>query len=279
MNGHIEQPPIAPLGWGGKAWLRRARAVVRMVRVLFHVVHVSATMPRAFANASDAEKDALIRHWSQGVLHCMGVQSIQHGHITTSNALVVSNHVSWMDIMAINAVHCCRFVSKKEVADWPVVGSVVTLANTMYVDRSKRRDATRVLQEMSTNLQAGHSVVVFPEGTTGTGPQLLHFHANLLQAAIDAKAPIQPIVVRYQDASHVFSPCPVYVGDTNLLQSLWWIACADQLIVHLQLLPVLQTTDHDRRTLCAQLHHQMGQVLTQPTDKCDQPLSTSPLNA
>ncbi len=279
MTSPIEQPPMAPLGWGVNAMLRRARAVVRMTKVLFHVLYVSATIPRAFANASDAEKDALVRHWSQGVLNCMGVQSVHHGDISLSNALVVSNHVSWMDIMAINALHCCRFVSKKEVSDWPIVGTVVTLANTMYVDRSKRRDATRVLQEMSNNLQAGHSVVVFPEGTTGTGPQLLHFHANLLQAAIDAQSPIQPIVVRYQDERNVFSPCPVYVGDTSLLQSLWWIACAEQLTVHLQVLPVLQTAGQDRRSLSAHLHHHMSQVLLLPAGKVDQQLSTTPLNA
>jgi 1-acyl-sn-glycerol-3-phosphate acyltransferase len=253
------------LGWGMQGWWRRTRAVGRLLRVLFHVLYVSFVMPRAFAKATDQARDALVRHWSARVLHCLGVQAIVHGDITPATALVVSNHVSWLDIMTINAVLCCRFVSKKEVAAWPLIGPIVTLAGTLYVDRSKRHDARRVLQDMATHLQNGHALGIFPESTTGTGPQLLHFHANLLQAAVDAHMPIQPLVIRYEDTQHVFSPSPVYVGDTNLLQSLWWIACAEQLKVHVQVLPISQPPHLDRRTLCAQLHHQMAQALRQPS--------------
>ena len=240
------------------AMARRIRAVYRLVKVVWHLLMVSLQMKRAMAQSTQAQRDALISQWNADVLRHLGVKREIQGELANGSTLVVSNHVSWMDIMAINSVRTCQFVSKIEVANWPIVGPMVTLAGTLYIDRSKRRDAQRVLHVMADNLQSGRCLAVFPEGTTGPGPQLLHFHANLLQAAIDARSAVQVVVLRYADAMHAFSPFAMYVGDTSLAQSLWWIACADQLTVHVKILPAQIGPHTDRRVLSASLHHDMS---------------------
>jgi 1-acyl-sn-glycerol-3-phosphate acyltransferase len=100
--------------------------------------------------------------------------------------LLVSNHVSWLDILVINAVRPARFVSKADVRHWPLVGELITAAGTLYIEREKRRDAMRVVHRMADSLREGDVVAVFPEGTTGSGLDVLPFHANC------CKRPFQP---------------------------------------------------------------------------------------
>jgi len=136
--------------------------------------------------------------------------------------LLVANHISWLDIVVMHAARHCRFVSKGDVHHWPVVGSLADAAGTLYIERESRRDAMRVVHHMAERLQAGDVLAVFPEGTTGDGAHVMPFHANLIQAAIAAGAPVQPVALHFADQvtrSLSFAPC--YVGDDTLLQSLW----------------------------------------------------------
>ena len=209
------------------------------------------------------------RAWSEGLLHDLGVRLEVKGHPHPGAKLVVGNHVSWLDIIAINAVMPSRFVSKAEVARWPLVGRLVTAAGTLYLVRERRRDAMRVLGLMAKALQEGDTVAVFPEGTTGPGGHIMPFHANLLQSAIDAPAPIQPVVIAYREFGHAVSPSAAYVGDTDLLQSLWMIATARDLVVRVEFLDARTVAHADRRTLCEHLHQDMSAALAQAI--CENP--------
>jgi 1-acyl-sn-glycerol-3-phosphate acyltransferase len=200
--------------------------------------------------------------WSRKLLDILGIQLHVQGLATPGAKLVVSNHVSWLDIVAINAVVPSRFVSKAEVAHWPLVGRLVTAAGTLYLVRERRRDAMRVLGLMAQALRDGHTVAVFPEGTTGHGHEVLHFHANLLQAALDAPAPIQPVVLRYSDPYHPVSPLAAYAGDTTLIQSLWRVVTARGLCVHAQILPREDVSQGDRRALATLLQARIAQGLS-----------------
>jgi 1-acyl-sn-glycerol-3-phosphate acyltransferase len=122
----------------------------------------------------------------------------------------------------MNAASPARFVSKADVKHWPLLGSLISGAGTLFIERENRRDAMRVVHHMAEALREGDVLAVFPEGTTGDGHGLLPFHANLLQAAISAPALVQPVALAYTDpATGQYSDAPVYVGDTTLLGSLW----------------------------------------------------------
>jgi 1-acyl-sn-glycerol-3-phosphate acyltransferase len=249
--------PDMDIGWG-----RRLRAVGRIVRMAAYLWRVSLIMRWRFEAMDHATQQANVRKWSAAVFHCLGAELVVKGAAHPGAKLIVGNHVSWMDIMAINATVPSRFVSKAEVGQWPIVGRMVTLAGTIYLERARRRDAMRAMGLLTQTLRDGHTAAVFPEGTTGDGHRLLHFHANLLQSAIDADVPVQPIAIRYSDAQHAISPAAAYVGDTSLVRSLWWIACAQDLTVNVTVLPPERVTHADRRALAMRLHDEIAEALS-----------------
>lgn len=144
--------------------------------------------------------------------------------------LLVSNHVSWVDILALHAVCPCRFVAKADVEHWPLLGTLVTGGGTLYVKRESRRDAMRVVHRMVQALKDGDIVAVFPEGTTSDGSAVLPFHSGLIQAAISAGSPVQPVAVQIVDGrSGRPSRAVSYMGDESLAGSVWRTLCAREL--------------------------------------------------
>jgi 1-acyl-sn-glycerol-3-phosphate acyltransferase len=122
----------------------------------------------------------------------------------------------------IHATRHCRFVSKSELREWPLLGTLATGAGTLYIERENRKDAMRMVKEMTRALNSGDVLAVFPEGTTGDGLGLLPFHANLLQSAIDAQGPVQPLALQFIDAqTNEISMAARFVGDDTLVSSVW----------------------------------------------------------
>jgi 1-acyl-sn-glycerol-3-phosphate acyltransferase len=203
-----------------------------------------------------------IRWWSAKVLRLMGVALHASGTPRPGAKLLVANHVSWLDIVAIHAVIPeAHFVSKSDVKRWPLIGKLVAGAGTLFIERERKRDALRVVHQMADALKAGDTVAVFPEGTTGLGPQLLPFHANLLQAAVATATPVQPVVLRFFDEKTRFSLAVTYIGETTLAQSLWRIACARGLQVAVKVLTAQGTAHADRRALAEHLRQTIAAEL------------------
>ena len=242
-------------------WLRSPIALWRLGRAVLHILWGLVQVLTTWDRLDARKRRELHLAWSEKMLSVLGVALEVRGAPHPSAKLVVGNHVSWLDIIAINSVMPSRFVSKAEVAHWPVVGRLVTAAGTLYLVRERRRDAMRVLGLMAQALQNGDTVAVFPEGTTGPGGHIMPFHANLLQAAIDAPAPVQPVVIAYREQGHAVSPSAAYVGDTDLLESLWMIVTARQLVVRVEFLEARSVAHADRRTLSDQLHRDMSDSL------------------
>jgi 1-acyl-sn-glycerol-3-phosphate acyltransferase len=164
-----------------------------------------------------------VQAWSAQLLQILGITLRVHGTPPGHGPLLlVCNHISWLDIAVVHAAGYCRFVSKAEIRHWPVVGTLATGAGTLYIERASRRDAMRVVHHMAERLQAGDVVGVFPEGTTGDGRTVMPFHANLLQAAIAANAPVLPLALRFVDVhTGALHSGPSFVGDETLLGSVW----------------------------------------------------------
>jgi len=237
--------------------MRSLIALGRLLRATLHVLHGMAVMTR-FPRLSPAQRHQRIAWWSAGLVRAMGLSLDIQGKPRPGATLIVANHVSWLDIAAIHAAapHA-RFVSKADVLDWPLLGWLIRGAGTLFIQRERKRDAVRVVHAMAESLRHGDTVAVFPEGTTGTGPELLPFHGNLLQAAISTGTPVQPVVLRFFDARQAFSPAVAFVGDTSLARSLWTVACGEGLGVRVLLLPPMGTEHADRRLLAEHLRQVM----------------------
>jgi 1-acyl-sn-glycerol-3-phosphate acyltransferase len=168
--------------------------------------------------------------------------------------LLVANHISWLDILVLHAARHCRFVSKADVEHWPLIGTLATGAGTLYIERESRRHVMRVVHHMAEALRAGEVLAVFPEGTTGDGGALLPFHGNLVQAAISADAPVQPVALGFFDrATGQPSTAASYVGDETLVGSLWRTLTAPPLVAVVAFGPAQHSQGRGRREWAAQL--------------------------
>jgi 1-acyl-sn-glycerol-3-phosphate acyltransferase len=230
--------------------MRPLVAAWRLARLVPHVLHGLWIVVRRFERLAPEQRHELIRWWSVKTMRILGIGLQVSGSAEPGGQLLVANHVSWLDIAAVHAVlPQARFVSKSDVRRWPLIGPLVEGAGTLFIERSNKRDALRVVHQTAEALKSGDCVAVFPEGTTGAGPELLPFHANLLQAAIATEAAVLPVVLRWHEPGERFSAAAQFIGDTTLVQSLWRMASARGLGIEVQVLPAVASQGLDRRAL------------------------------
>lgn len=221
----------------------------RSGRVLIHVLQGAWTVRREFPHLSSTQKEERIRAWALELLARLAIKLVVKGLPPEAGpVLMVANHISWLDIVVMHAARHCRFISKADVRHWPLVGTLATGADTLYIERGSSRDAMRVVHRMKQSLVQGDVLAVFPEGTTGDGTQVLPFHGNLLQAAISADAPAQPVALQFIDnstGSVSFAPC--YVGDDTLVRSVWRTLCARDVVAEVRFGTPQHAMGRDRR--------------------------------
>lgn len=202
----------------------------RALRLAGHVVRGVLTIALVYPLSSNATHRRLRQRWSQRLLDILGFELHVEGRPVMPGALLVANHVSWIDIFAINALAPAAFVSKAEVRHWPVIGWLAARSETVFLRRGSRGHAKLVNGEIAALLQAGRNVAVFPEGTTTDGSHVLHFHAALLQPAIESGHPVQPLAITYHDADGRPSAAPAYDADVTLG------ACVGNILSHRKLI-------------------------------------------
>lgn len=219
-----------------------------------HLLWGAATVATVYPWITARFRRALKRRWSRQLLETLGIRlKVGAGATALPPGLVVSNHISWLDIFVINALTPAAFVSKDDVQHWPLIGWLCAQTETIFLERGSRAAAQRTRETMIGHLQSAVPVAVFPEGTTTGGDRVLPFHAALFQSAIDAAAPVVPLALRYTDRAGNPSRAPAYDGDITLWQCLRAIARADGVRAGLIILAPL-TADTDRRELAARCH-------------------------
>ena len=243
--------------------MRLFRVLAKLLHLLLHIATGWWTIRRHFPQMDNAERGRQVQAWSQQLLRVLGIRLRVSGAPSQGPLLLVANHISWLDIAVIHAAGYCRFVSKADVKHWPVVGTLATASGTLYIERESRRDAMRVVHHMVESLRAGDVIAVFPEGTTGDGRSLLPFHANLLQAAISANVPVQPLALRFVDVhTGALHFAPSFVGDETLLGSLWRTLSAANLGADVLYGTAEHAQGRDRRTWAQDLHAQVQALRT-----------------
>ena len=204
--------------------MRTLRAIARLLHAVVVALRGWWTIRTRFELLDDAHRAAEVERWARRMLEVLGIRLLVQGTPPPARVplLVISNHISWLDILALHAARHVRFVSKAAVKNWPFIGLMASGAGTLYIERERRRDAMRVVHHMTEALRNGDRLAVFPEGTTSDGRVLLPFHANLLQAAISAGVPVLPAALRFVDAATgQTSFAARYIDEDTLLGSLW----------------------------------------------------------
>ncbi|MBU0621313.1 MAG: 1-acyl-sn-glycerol-3-phosphate acyltransferase [Gammaproteobacteria bacterium] len=238
-------------------------ALFRATRLALHIGY-GLTLAISFPWFSRDVRRRILQNWSTGLLAIFNVRvdiaadDALHG---LHHGLIVTNHISWLDVFVLNAVVPMRFVAKSEVRRWPVIGWLCARAQTLFLERGKARDAARMNVQLVSLLQSGECLAVFPEGTTTDGSHVAHFHSSLLQPAIDAGAQVFPVAIRYQDESGMRSTAAAYIDELSFGASMWNILCTPELHVRLMATPSLQAVSMDRRALTRAAHKQISAAL------------------
>lgn len=197
---------------------------IRMIRLTRLVIHVVWGILQAvfYPYCSQEKQQRMMQSWAAGILKILNIDLQCSGEIPGEEikcALFVANHISWLDICVMMAASPTQFVAKSEIKNWPVIGFLCKRIGTIFVERSKRSDTLRTNHEISTVLSTGERVCIFPEAGTSDGTRINHFHASLLQSAINAEAYLYPIAIRYLDHTGEISRDAAYI-DVSLAVSL-----------------------------------------------------------
>ena len=243
--------------------MKRALACWKLARATGHAIGGWWTIRFNFPRLSQAERNATVERWAERMLLLLGIRLVVQGTPPAQGpVLLVSNHVSWLDILAFHAARHVRFVSKSGVRHWPMIGALATGGGTLYIERERKRDALRVVHHMTEALRQGDLIAVFPEGTTSDGQGVLPFHANLLQAAISSGSPVQPAALRFADAAtRQTSLAPRYIDDDNLVSSLWRTLRAPPLVAIVRYGAPQSSDGRERREWALSLQRQVRDLL------------------
>ncbi len=227
LTKHSKQPPFQ---YWAYAW--------SWILVWSHVIAGLATLSFQFPFATQETKNNHIQKWSRRLLAIFGIElRLRNLEILPATSyLLASNHISWMDIHAINAFKPIRFVAKSDVEGWPIFGWMAKQLGTVFIKRDSARHGKYVANEVSDVLKA-QSVCIFPEGTSTIGEGVLPFKPNLFESAVIAQVPVYSLAITYRSlSSGERSEVPAFVGEMGLLESMAKILKDRNLIVELTFL-------------------------------------------
>lgn len=209
-------------------------------------------------------REPIVRWWHRRLLRIMGVSvSVTvRGAMPETGGFVVSNHVSWLDIPVIGAQANAHFLSKAEVAHWPLIGSLARIGGTEFHQRGGG-GARRLIERLVRRLVANQMMVVFPEGTTTEGTAVRRFQPRLFAAAIEAEQSVTPLALRYGPDPDVSTDAP-YVGDDLFFAHLWRLLKYPAVQVELTVLPTVSAAavaGHDRDSLASHCQTAIAAVI------------------
>lgn len=234
----------------------KLRAGFRFLSLLAHILNGVLTVLLLFPFLDTLEREKRLTRWANRLLQIVGVKLTVRGRppvVRGGGALIVANHVSWLDIYLIHSLLPARFISKAEVRDWPVIGWLADKAGrTLFLERTRKTDTKRMNHDMADHLRAGECLALFPEGTTTDGAELLPFYASLFQPAVAAEAMVWPTLIRYLDVNGERSEEAAYYGEISMLESLFRIVRQPAIHAEITFLPPIASRGLRRRELAAQ---------------------------
>ncbi|MGH8125721.1 MAG: lysophospholipid acyltransferase family protein [Rhodanobacteraceae bacterium] len=204
---------------------------------------------------------ALLRNWSRIFLRVCGVRVERRGEPLHDPVMFVANHGSWMDISVLHAIRPADFVAKAEIGHWPLVGWMARRGGTIFHQRGSTNSLAAVMAVMSDRLRAGRSIAAFPEGGTAPAGTLKVFHARILQAALDAAAPVQPVALRYL-RNGVPEPDVLFSSGEGFLHNVFRVVTTRALTAEVHFLqPVVFDPEGGRRRMANTARAEIAEVL------------------
>ena len=205
----------------------------------------------------------LIKLWSLLLLKIFKINLIVNNDLkkilAKKNYLIVSNHISWLDIFVINSAYPVTFVAKHSISKWPILNWLVKASETIFIDRKKITKIKETSKEIEDYLESKGSICIFPEGTSTDGSRLLDFKSNLLQTAINKNIEILPVAIQYLH-DNKFCSAPAYYNDLSLFDSIINLIKLDNIVAKLTILPEIKSS-FDRKVLANKAYAKINKVI------------------
>jgi 1-acyl-sn-glycerol-3-phosphate acyltransferase len=179
--------------------------------------------------------------------------------------LIVANHVSWTDIVALASVYPLTFLAKSEVANWPLLGPLARLQGTIFIERGDRQKLASVNAAIADFLRGGFSLVVFPEGTSTHGVIEPKFNSSHFQAAHLAEIPILPVSIFYADEAGQADVG--WYGDMTFMPHLWRLLKKNGFSCHISIGTPITAAGKDRKSLAFEAQSQVRFLLNEALER------------
>jgi 1-acyl-sn-glycerol-3-phosphate acyltransferase len=231
LSRSLERPHDADRDRSNSGFIR----VYRVTRLLLHIAYGCVGVAALFPFLSQQWRRRMIQSWSRQTLGIVHLRLTVRGSPPSGQTptLLVSNHVSWLDICVLHSVASLRFVAKSDVRGWPMVGYLASGVGTIFVERANPLDTVRTNRSMVQALSRGEHVAMFPEGTSTDGSEIKRFHPSLFQPALEAAVQVVVVALRYVNADGSVNPDASYAGERSLWESFQLIAGRRSLLVEL----------------------------------------------
>ena len=217
--------------------------LVKLWRATLLVLHLFGGFGILYGNRNDPlhpDMRATMRRWFERMLRILNVELTVVGdipHESTRPVIMIANHISWVDIPLIGSLTPVNFLSKAEVASWPIVGSMAVKLGTLFITRGSG-DTDHVMQAMSSHLSQQRSVLFFPEGTTTDGSKLRRFHKKLFKVCDSTEVVVCPVLIHYS-AEGEPNRVP-FVGDIGFGTHFWQMLGQKRIKARVEVLPQVQ---------------------------------------
>jgi 1-acyl-sn-glycerol-3-phosphate acyltransferase len=194
---------------------------MKTLKILLHILLV-IPLCLLILIAQRKKQEKMIQYWCKKLLSIFEIKielkGLEAYLFNQKKYLIVTNHISWLDIIVIQSIKPSVFVAKSDVASWPLFGWVARMTGTIFIRRDKASDVKKALKKMKQQMMK-RSVCIFPEGTSTNGRYVLPFKSNLFQSSIDSNKSILPICLRYEEHFH-YSDKVAFIDDMTLVDSI-----------------------------------------------------------
>ena len=236
---------------------------MKTLKILFHIILVIPLCLFIFVS-SKSQQDKVIQFWCRRLLSIFKIEveliGVRENLFNQKKYLMVSNHVSWLDIIVIQSIKPSIFVAKSDAASWPLFGWVAQMTGTIFIRRDKVSDIKKALKKMKRRL-IKRSVCIFPEGTSTNGRYVLPFKSNLFQSSIDSNKSILPISISYREAN-AYTDKVAFIDDMSLIDSIIKIKNGNHIKVIVDVMQPIRPRGN-RKELASYTHEMIQKSLSQ----------------